>query len=250
MCRLVPLLINGKILELEVKLYLGIIIRGFIMDKPTIWQVFFGNSWVVSIITGIVVYIITKIWENFRAKKQYIQSVNLANREVFNTLKLCVPEENLPERYVLESLHYSTAKKYHVKQSDMDSLSMIIFDLIKEIMDSNFLSYDAKTNYCSKLKLLDISITTPDESESNKDKGDIEGLKLELASIKFDLRTPFKELGITLIIPLISSIVAFFVSDQGSILFTLIDARSAIEIIIAIILITTSTVLLYEKFKK
>lgn len=120
---------------------------------------FFTNSWVVSILTGLVVYLITKLWETIRAKKNYIQAVQSANKEVFNTLKLCVPEETLPDVYNLLALHFATAKRYSVKQVDMDTLDLIIFDLIKEIMDSSFLSYRDKLQYCSKLKKLELSFS-------------------------------------------------------------------------------------------
>jgi hypothetical protein len=116
---------------------------------------FLSNNWVVSIITGLLVYGITKAWEVFRSRRQYRLSVSLANKEVFDTIKFSIPENPLPSVYVLKALHASTAKQRNVKSGDMDSLSSIIFDLIKEIMDSNFLAYENKLKYCVNLEELE-----------------------------------------------------------------------------------------------
>jgi hypothetical protein len=116
---------------------------------------FLSNNWVISIITGLLVYGITKAWEVFRSRRQYRLSVNLANKEVFDTLKFSIPENPLPSVYVLKALHASTAKQRNVKSGDMDTLSSILFDLIKEIMDSNFLAYENKLKYCVNLEELE-----------------------------------------------------------------------------------------------
>jgi hypothetical protein len=112
---------------------------------------FFSNNWVVSILTGITVYIVTKIWESIREKRHYVNTLKLANQEVFNTIKITIPEDHLPSIHILRSLHSATAKRYGVKQDDMDNLISILDDLSKEILDSSFLSYDDKLKYCDKI---------------------------------------------------------------------------------------------------
>ncbi|WP_338472757.1 hypothetical protein R4Z10_08520 [Niallia sp. XMNu-256] len=144
---------------------------------------FFTNSWIVSIITGLFVYVVTKCWESFRNKRQYMQSVQLANKEVFDTFKLCVTEDNLPDMYIFWALHISTAKKFGVKQEDMDSLRLIIFDLIKEIMDSTFLPYEVKIKYCNQL--LDSAVSEQTlEALLEEEKAMIETHKSTLAPLK------------------------------------------------------------------
>jgi hypothetical protein len=121
--------------------------------------VFLTNTWVVSIITGLIVYVLTKLLETFREKRHYVNTLKLANDEVFNTIKVMIPEDTLPSPKVLFSLHRATAKKYGVKQEDMYVLPTIINSLIKEILDSSFLSYHDKVLYSEKLlNLTDITI--------------------------------------------------------------------------------------------
>lgn len=127
---------------------------------------FLNNNWVTSIITGLLVFFVTELIKRIKEKKSYFLKVAQANKEIFNTLKYSIPEENLPTTEVLKSIHKATAKRYNVKIEDVDSLPEILDDLIKEIMDSNFLSHENKLRYCQRLlelqnKLATISIEEP-----------------------------------------------------------------------------------------
>ncbi|QDS33756.1 hypothetical protein [Brevibacillus brevis] len=113
--------------------------------------IFFNNSWVTSIITGLLVFYVTDIYKRLKEKKSYFQKVGQVNKEIFKTIKYSIPEEKLPSISILKSIHIATAKRYNVKLEDVDSLQAIIDDLIKEIMDSNFLSHDNKLLYCQRL---------------------------------------------------------------------------------------------------
>lgn len=113
--------------------------------------IFFNNSWVTSIITGLLVFYVTDIYKRLKEKKSYFQKVGQVNKEIFKTIKYSIPEEKLPSTSILKSIHIATAKRYNVKLEDVDSLQAIIDDLIKEVMDSNFLSHDNKLLYCQRL---------------------------------------------------------------------------------------------------
>ncbi|WP_429845437.1 hypothetical protein [Brevibacillus sp. FIR094] len=113
--------------------------------------IFFNNSWVTSIITGLLVFYVTDIYKRLKEKKSYFQKVGQVNKEIFKTIRYSIPEENLPSTSILKSIHIATAKRYNVKLEDVDSLQAIIDDLIKEVMDSNFLSHDNKLLYCQRL---------------------------------------------------------------------------------------------------
>lgn len=119
---------------------------------------FLNNNWTISILTGLVVFFVTDFYKRIREKKNYLIKVNTVNRELFNSIKMCIPEENMPSPQMLLSMHRSTARIHNVKINDVDSLPMIFDDLIKEIMDSNFLSYDNKINYCEKILSLEIEV--------------------------------------------------------------------------------------------
>lgn len=128
---------------------------------------FLNNNWVTSIITGLLVFFVTELIKRLKEKKSYFLKVAHANKEVFNTLKYSIPEENLPTIQVLRSIHKATAKRYNVKIEDVDSLQEILDDLIKEIMDSNFLSHDNKLRYCQRLLGLQNDFATINEEESS-----------------------------------------------------------------------------------
>ncbi|KAB2337634.1 hypothetical protein F7731_08545 [Cytobacillus depressus] len=194
-------------------------------------QLFFTNSWVISFLTGLVVYSITKIWENFRTKKNYIRAVELANKEVFNTLKLCVPEDTLPNIYSLRALHLATSKRYGVKQKDLDSLSLIIFDLIKEIMDSSFLSYNDKIQYCRKLESLESSINEiKTETENDIDSNPFEK---QIYNIIKNKQSTLLTNSSALILGLASVIISFGIEKASFSKIT--DSINSFEIILLII---------------
>ncbi|MGF9906947.1 hypothetical protein [Brevibacillus porteri] len=117
---------------------------------------FVNNGWVTSIITGFLVFYVTDLYKRIKGKKSYFQQVSIANKEIFNSIKYSIPEDNLPSVQILKAIHIATAKRYNVKFEDVDSLHAIINDLIKEIMDSNFLSHENKLVYCQRL--LDIQM--------------------------------------------------------------------------------------------
>jgi hypothetical protein len=125
---------------------------------------FITNSWVVSILTGLMVYGLTKLFETFKERRHYFNILKLANDEVFNTIKVMIPEETLPSPKVLFSLHRATAKKYGVKQEDMNVFPVIIDRLIKEILDSSFLSYQDKIIYSERL----LSLTENTQSTNER----------------------------------------------------------------------------------
>lgn len=133
---------------------------------------FLNNNWITSIITGVLVTFAFEFSKRLKEKKDYKLQISLANTEVFNILESCVPEEHLPDPNVVFSFYDSAAKKYKVEIEHMDTLYMIIDDLIKKVMESNFLSYDEKTAHCARLlKLkLDVKGNELKEIEKNLEK--------------------------------------------------------------------------------
>jgi hypothetical protein len=109
------------------------------------------NTWFISIITGIMVFLFTKLIESAIYRKRYWNKVELANIEISNILKQLVPNSNLPEIPVVQSIHTAAARKYHVKQDDIDSLEIIFDGLVKDIMETSFLNYEDKLLYSNSL---------------------------------------------------------------------------------------------------
>ena len=117
---------------------------------------FLTNSWTISIITGLIVFFTTDFVKRYRSKKEYYQNVDLANQEMLNTLKILIPDQELPEPLIIKAMHLSTSRKYKVKLQDMGSLMLILDDLIKEIMDTSFLTYKNKVDYCNEVNQLKV----------------------------------------------------------------------------------------------
>lgn len=115
---------------------------------------FFSNNWIVSIITGLIVYFIGRVIEGFSNNRRYNSKLASARAEIFSTIRAMVPEDSMPPLGILKTLYRATAKRYQVKEEDLDSLSDILEDIIKEILDTNFLAYEEKLRYSDKLQKL------------------------------------------------------------------------------------------------
>jgi hypothetical protein len=192
---------------------------------------FFTNSWVVSILTGLLVYGLTKLIESFRERKHYVNTLKLANDEVFNTLKTMIPEEKLPSPVVLFSLHRATAKKYGVKQEDMNVLPTIIDGLIKEILDSSFLSYQDKVLYSEKLLELIKNTRSTNESYTDVKNNQING-RDKIFSVAAALTSVFASIVV----------FAFDFLDQKLDLTSVTLSETSLNFIVAVLYLTFSIV--------
>lgn len=130
------------------------------------------NPWVISFTAAIIVYAVSEYVKIFREKKQYKQQVELANKEIISSLVNTIPEGELPSISTLFSIHKATAKKYNVSIDDMDSLTEIFDSIIKEIVDSNFLSYGDKIIYCDRIEDVKSKVNLMKLEISNKHMAD------------------------------------------------------------------------------
>lgn len=121
-------------------------------------ETFLSNRWVVGIIAGILsglcVGFLSRFLFSKKNKKEYFERLMLANKEVLCTLKSTISENLLASTEIISSIISSSARKYNIKKSDMYSVEQICDDIIKEIMDSNFISCKTKTDYCNSLSQL------------------------------------------------------------------------------------------------
>ena len=114
-----------------------------------------NNPWFVGIgagiLSGLVVAYISRLIFSRRDSKEYAQKLSLANHEVLYAVRPGVSEGVIPTNIVLKSLISATARKYSVDEKDMHDLDDISSELIKEVMDSSFISASAKNDFCEKL---------------------------------------------------------------------------------------------------
>ena len=116
---------------------------------------FFANPWVVGIgtgaISGLSVNIISRLILTRKDNKEFKQRTSSANNEIIYSLRSAVAEASMPNEEIIESIARATAQKYEVKRDSLMSLTEITDALIKEVMDSNFLSQDQKDKYTTKI---------------------------------------------------------------------------------------------------
>ena len=114
-----------------------------------------NNPWVIGIgggvLSGFIVALVTRYLFSRRENREYLQKVSAVNREIVYALRPGISEGEIPSEEVLESLIKATSRKYKVDASDVYSSRQIAEELIKDIMDSNFISAETKKRYCDNL---------------------------------------------------------------------------------------------------
>ena len=83
-----------------------------------------------------------------------MQKVQLAKNDILFALRPSISEQNLPSAEILQSLIKSTSKKHDVKEIDVYDVNSLIDELIREVMESAFISSKIKKDYCENLTAL------------------------------------------------------------------------------------------------
>jgi len=120
---------------------------------------FLSNEWVIGISTGIMSgLLVTRLLQIFIAKKktkEYRQRIASANREIVYSIRVMIPDDALPTNAVIRALIHSTARRYGVESEELYGPKEIGEELVKEVMDSSFLSSTRKIEYCKSLESFD-----------------------------------------------------------------------------------------------
>lgn len=115
----------------------------------------FSNPWIVGVgggvLSGLIVTGISRFVFSRRDDREYAQKVAAVNREVTYALRPGISEGHIPNEDVLSSLINATARKYRVNRADVFRPKKIAEELIKEILDSSFISSSTKHDYCETL---------------------------------------------------------------------------------------------------
>lgn len=132
---------------------------------------FLTNSWTIGIgggiISGLVVFLITNKIFTRKEDKEYLQKIEMANKELLYSIRPLIVGQNLPVQDLIDSIIYSTARKYGLEINDLYENEELAEDLTKEILDNPFLNSESKLKYCeltSKLKELDV-VEEPSEQK-------------------------------------------------------------------------------------
>ena len=213
----------------------------------------FDNPWFVGIVGGVLSGVaatwISRLIFSKRDSREYAQKVAAVNREVIYSVRPGISEGSIPVPAVLQALIASTCRKYGVTDKDAFNVQQISEELMKEVMDSSFISSATKQDYCTKLLQMQVpplssGLQIVEEKEVEVSVSSIENLRskmlaqmsaitgvmvatltlfLTLFKERFDLGVggPIKDLSLPLVV-LAASVVAMM-----AVLLATIVAREA-----------------------
>lgn len=134
---------------------------------------FLSNSWVVSIVSGIIVFVITSSFMVFQDKRHNKKKVYDANIMILNHLRSYVVDNELPEIEIINALKNSLAREYGVKYEELLSTKSVCEDLVKDILGNNYISNDNQKkyitmlhNYIKQINTINVNLDN-NENESN-----------------------------------------------------------------------------------
>jgi len=144
-----------------------------------------SNQWVVGIgagiISGVIVYFITRWLFGRKDNSKHIEQINLANEEIIRVLRPYVAEEGLPNKDIVNAILASTARKYNLQQNEVYSIRVVCEELIKETLENVYVSCSKKQEYSKSINdyILEVEKTLNDTDLNNFAK-----LQLELSSMQ------------------------------------------------------------------
>lgn len=167
---------------------------------------FLSNSWVVSIISGILVFFITNSVIMLQNRRKHKKQINDANTMVLNRLRGYVVDNGLPQNEVINAVKTSTGREYNVKYNELLKTNEFCEELITDIIGNIYISNDNKVKYINNLQEY--------LSEKNNFKEDIQISKeIESNNTKKRKKTyNFKEI-IFSIVSAFSTFLAVFLSS-------------------------------------
>lgn len=136
---------------------------------------FFSNGWVIGIgsgiLSGFAVFFVTRLLFSNQSAKEIQRLTAVANTELVQAIRQGIPEEYIPTSEVIEALIRATARRHNLAPSQLLDVSELSDELIKEVIDSSFLSSKSKGSYCRALEALGSSETvlrSPDGQPSTE----------------------------------------------------------------------------------
>ena len=134
-----------------------------------------NDPWVIGVAGGIISSIVVAFISRFifsrRDQREYFQRINQANQEILYAIRPGISEGLIPSIEVIKEMILATGRKYDVETKSMYTLDDISSELIKEIMDSSFISTKTKKDYCELLSNVKEQKSGPEvESQESKQR--------------------------------------------------------------------------------
>lgn len=202
---------------------------------------FLSNSWVVSIISGILVFFVTNFFVILKSKRESRKQIYDANTMVLNHIRGYVVDNGLPSQIIIESVKKSIAREYNIKYNDLLSTKELCEELIKDIIGNIYISNDNRKIYINMLEEYLIQNNGIDDSED------------EDINKKYDTRTyEYISTVISIIAGLISALGTGLITAVNNI-SDIVDNANTNNLTVAFcgtILIIGITIFIYFKNRK
>jgi hypothetical protein len=101
--------------------------------------------------SGFIATFVTQRLFSKKENREYLEKLRGANQEVIFAARSAITNDTTPTREIIRSLIRATSQKDGVARTDMHNSSQIFDHLIKEIMDSSFLTPAMKKEYCERI---------------------------------------------------------------------------------------------------
>ena len=113
---------------------------------------FLSNSWVVSIVSGILVFFVTNLFINVKNKSKSKKQIYDANINILNYIRGYVVDNGLPNQKIIEAVKKSVAREYNIKYADLLSIRELCEELVKDIIGNIYISNESRKNYINMLE--------------------------------------------------------------------------------------------------
>lgn len=113
---------------------------------------FLSNSWVVSIISGIIVFFLTNTIIMIQNRRKHKKQINDANTMILNRLRSYVVDNGLPQKEIINAVKSSTSREYNIKYDELLTIRELCEELITDIISNIYISNDNKVKYINMLK--------------------------------------------------------------------------------------------------
>lgn len=113
---------------------------------------FLSNAWVISIISGILVFFVTNFFVKIKSKKESKKQIYDANAMILNHIRGYVVDNGLPNPIIIEAVKNSISREYCVNSLNLLSDKEICEELIKDIISNIYISNENKKVYINMLQ--------------------------------------------------------------------------------------------------
>ena len=166
-----------------------------------------SNQWIIGIVVGVVsgliLYPITKFLNSKFSKKEYYKKLGFANNEMKSYIVNAISEGNHLHIEIIKTLKASISRKYEVSEDDMLTINEILEDVIRIIFDTNFISIE------SKIKSSDTLLKIKVQSEVNEDNATPASFYGQVGNKSIQFRTTFPMTILGTLLPISLILVMF-----------------------------------------